>query len=79
MRAYDLYHICLFQDLVTIIMKMEFSSQRREMLLFLTTKMVAVMSSANQAQRKSLGNGFWFELARGSSYRESTVMILNGT
>ena len=31
-----------------IYMKIEFSSQRREMLLFFTTNMVAVMSSANQ-------------------------------
>ena len=29
-------------------MKMEFSSQRREMLLFLTTNMAAVTSRANQ-------------------------------
>ena len=31
-----------------IYMKMEFSSQRREMLLFLTTSMAAVTSRANQ-------------------------------
>ena len=29
-------------------MKLEFSSQRREILLFLTTNMAAVMSGANQ-------------------------------
>ena len=32
-------------------MKIEFSSQRREMLLFLTTNMAAVTSRANQQYR----------------------------
>ena len=34
-------------------MKMEFSSQRREMLLFLTTNMAAVTSRANQQWERS--------------------------
>ena len=29
---------------------------------------------AANVQRKSRGNRFWFEIARGSSYRESTVL-----
>ena len=33
-------------------MKIDFSSQRREMLLFLTTNMAAVTSRANQQYRK---------------------------
>ena len=37
-----------------IYMKMEFSSQRREMLLFLMTKMAAVTSPANQKYKGSL-------------------------
>ena len=37
-----------------IYMKMEFSSQRREMLLFLMTKMAAVTSPANQKYKESL-------------------------
>ena len=34
-------------------MKIEFSSQRREMLLFLTTNMAAVTSHANQQYKDS--------------------------
>ena len=37
-----------------IYMKIEVTSQRREMLLFLTTKMAAVTSSANQQYKGSL-------------------------
>ena len=35
-------------------MKIEFSSQRREMLLFLTTNMAAVTSRANQQYREKI-------------------------
>ena len=39
-----------------IYMKIEVTSQRREMLLFLTTKMAAVTSPANQKYKESLFN-----------------------
>ena len=37
-------------------MKIEFSTQWREMLLFLTTNMAAVTSRANQQLREKLGH-----------------------
>ena len=39
-------------------MKIEFSSQRREMLLFLTTNMAAMTSRANQQCRSNIRRKF---------------------
>ena len=55
-------------------MKIEFSSQRREMLLFLTTNMAAVTSHANQEYRVAfrgslLPRRFVFRMAEASAKR----------
>ena len=55
-------------------MKIEFSSQRREMLLFLTTNMAAVTSRANQEYRVAFRGSlllrrFVFRMAEASAKR----------
>ena len=61
----------------TIYIKMEFSFQRREMLLFLTTNMAAVMSGANhQKNFLRLGAKSRLETKRKRIFRPNRSNIL---